>query len=291
MAQELGNCLSPDMENASEPALVGEAELDDHRLIRAGLVLGLAERHRQMLEAERRIVRRRDDQLSGHPQMNEQGGTIVERDGQIFAAPGEPADHTTEEPSSTVEAARAHDIGKCVAANGNDRAADDAWFKRAPNGLDLGKFWHGGSMIERRGSRREAGDGQAMTANDAPQATETSPRFDPNCVFCRIARGDFDTSFLAESAHAVAFADLAPQAPVHVLIIPRDHIADLSVTTAGDEPLLGELLGLARQVARDQGVDEGGYRVLTNTGPDAGQSVFHLHLHLLGGRPLDVGLG
>lgn len=113
---------------------------------------------------------------------------------------------------------------------------------------------------------------------------------DESCIFCRIVRGDFGTTFLAESANAVAFADVAPQTPFHVLIVPRRHIPDLASMTSDDDDLLGELLGLARRLAHDQGLDEPGYRVLTNTGPDAGQSVFHLHLHVLGGRAMGMGL-
>ena len=111
-----------------------------------------------------------------------------------------------------------------------------------------------------------------------------------DCVFCRIVRGDFGTPFVAESARAVAFADVAPQAPTHVLVIPREHVADLTSVPAGDEDLLGELLGLARHVARQAGLERTGFRVLTNQGPDAGQSVFHLHLHVLGGRAMGTGL-
>ena len=114
--------------------------------------------------------------------------------------------------------------------------------------------------------------------------------FDPDCVFCRIVRGDFGTTFVTETANAVAFNDLSPQAPTHVLVVPRRHLPDLSAA-AGNEELLGELLGLAGRVARQAGLGDRGYRVLTNTGPDAGQSVHHLHFHVLGGRPLSMGLG
>ncbi len=127
-----------------------------------------------------------------------------------------------------------------------------------------------------------------MTDRDAPDIEGLPESFDSECVFCRIVRGDFGTVFVAESARVVAFADLAPQAPTHVLVVPRQHIVDLSATS-GEEALLGELLSLTRQVAHDAGLD-GGYRVLTNIGSDAGQSVFHLHFHVLGGRPLGTGL-
>ena len=130
-----------------------------------------------------------------------------------------------------------------------------------------------------------------MSESETTPANQTVAGFDPNCVFCRLIRGDFETPFLAESPRCVAFADNAPQTPVHALVVPRVHVADLSATTPEEEPLLGELLGLARRVAHEQGLDERGYRVLTNVGPEAGQSVFHLHLHVLGGRKLGIGLG
>ena len=111
------------------------------------------------------------------------------------------------------------------------------------------------------------------------------------CVFCRIVRGDFGTEFVAESEQAVAFRDLHPQAPTHVLVVPRRHVSALRELTPSDAPLAAELLLLAAEVARREGLmDGGGYRVLINDGPDAGQTVFHLHLHVLGGRPLSVGL-
>jgi histidine triad (HIT) family protein len=107
-----------------------------------------------------------------------------------------------------------------------------------------------------------------------------------DCVFCRIVRGEFGTAFVAESEGAVAFRDLHPQAPTHVLVVPRRHIAALRDLGPDDAGLAAELLRLAVEVARQEGITEGGYRVLTNDGPDAGQTVFHLHLHVLGGRPM-----
>lgn len=111
-----------------------------------------------------------------------------------------------------------------------------------------------------------------------------------DCVFCRIVRGDFGTDFVAESEQAVAFRDLHPQAPTHVLVVPRAHVASLRDVAPSNPALVGELMRLAVEVAEQEGLFDGGYRVLTNDGPDAGQTVFHLHLHLLGGRPLREGL-
>ncbi|HEY7030730.1 MAG TPA: HIT domain-containing protein [Thermomicrobiales bacterium] len=114
---------------------------------------------------------------------------------------------------------------------------------------------------------------------------------DPDCVFCRIARGDFGTEFVAESESAVAFRDVHPQAPTHILVVPRRHIASLDDLGPGDRDLASNLLALAAQVAHQEGIVQSGYRVLTNNGADAGQTVFHLHFHVLGGRRLSGGLG
>jgi len=107
---------------------------------------------------------------------------------------------------------------------------------------------------------------------------------DENCIFCRIAAGELGTAFVAQSEHAVAFDDIAPAAPVHVLIVPKRHID--SLRDLDDPALAGELLSLASQVASQKGLLDGGYRVVTNDGPEAGQSVFHLHFHVLGGQKL-----
>lgn len=107
---------------------------------------------------------------------------------------------------------------------------------------------------------------------------------DESCLFCRIVAGDLPATLLAETPHAVAFRDIAPKAPVHVLVIPRRHVASLAAST--DSAELGELLALAARVAADAGVADSGYRVVTNVGEDGGQSVGHLHFHVLGGRAL-----
>lgn len=109
------------------------------------------------------------------------------------------------------------------------------------------------------------------------------------CIFCKIVRGDFGTEFIGESERAVAFHDISPVAPTHVLVVPRQHVE--SLRELDDPSLGGELLALAQQVARSAGVDESGYRVVTNTGAGAGQSVFHLHFHVIGGRSLSTGMG
>ena len=106
---------------------------------------------------------------------------------------------------------------------------------------------------------------------------------DPHCLFCSIVAGEVPAQVVATSEHAIAFRDLNPQAPTHVLVIPRDHAATAAETAADGG--LDAVVTLADQVAREEGLDQG-YRMVFNTGPDAGQSVFHTHLHLLGGRHL-----
>lgn len=106
------------------------------------------------------------------------------------------------------------------------------------------------------------------------------------CLFCRIASGAIPSKIVHQDEHAVAFEDINPQAPVHVLVIPRKHVAALGDLDASDGALLSHLLMTCVKVAKDKGLAAGGYRVLTNIGRQAGQSVFHLHWHVLGGRPM-----
>jgi histidine triad (HIT) family protein len=107
---------------------------------------------------------------------------------------------------------------------------------------------------------------------------------DPSCVFCRIASGEIATARVYEDEKCIAFRDLAPQAPTHVLVIPREHVQSLADVTAW--PLGSTLLAACAAVARAAGIVEGGYRVVTNVGRDGGQSVHHLHFHVLGGRSM-----
>lgn len=106
------------------------------------------------------------------------------------------------------------------------------------------------------------------------------------CIFCRIARGELGTTFLYEDEDVVAFKDLHPQAPVHVLVIPRLHVQSLATSTPEQDALLGRVLATVRTVAQQLGVAERGYRTVLNSGVDGGQSVWHLHAHLLAGRSL-----
>jgi histidine triad (HIT) family protein len=106
-----------------------------------------------------------------------------------------------------------------------------------------------------------------------------------DCLFCRIVRGEIPAKVVAEDEHCLAFRDIAPQAPVHILVIPKAHTPSLEAVTdpAG---VVGAMARLAQQVARAEGVSATGYRTVINTGMDGGQTVGHLHLHLLGGREL-----
>lgn len=107
-----------------------------------------------------------------------------------------------------------------------------------------------------------------------------------DCIFCRIAAGEIPARIAGRTEHAVAFHDLNPQAPTHVLVVPARHLAGASETTGTDGGVWGEIMGLAVTVARELGLDAGGYRLVVNQGRDGGQSVGHLHVHLLGGRRL-----
>ena len=104
------------------------------------------------------------------------------------------------------------------------------------------------------------------------------------CLFCRIVRKEIPATIVAETDDCVAFRDINPQAPTHVLVIPREHVPSLN--DAADAALVGRLALVAAEIARKEGIAESGYRTVINTNADAGQTVFHIHLHLLGGRPM-----
>lgn len=107
-----------------------------------------------------------------------------------------------------------------------------------------------------------------------------------DCIFCKIANKEIPTEVIYEDENVVAFNDLNPTAPVHILVIPKKHIASLNDATAEDTELLGKIMLTIQKIAADQGIAEKGYRVVTNCGEQGGQSVKHLHFHLLGGREM-----
>ena len=109
---------------------------------------------------------------------------------------------------------------------------------------------------------------------------------DPDCIFCKIIEGELPSDIVYEDEKVIGFRDINPIAPVHILIIPRKHIPSIRDLKEDDLALLGELTVVANKLAEDEGIADGGYRLILNCGPEAGQTVFHIHMHLLGGRTL-----
>jgi histidine triad (HIT) family protein len=107
-----------------------------------------------------------------------------------------------------------------------------------------------------------------------------------DCLFCRLVAGQIPATIVEQNDHVVAFKDITPQAPTHVLVVPRRHIASLNDLTAADDALVGEMVRTGASIARANGHADGGYRTVFNCNADAGQTVFHLHLHVLGGRKM-----
>ena len=107
-----------------------------------------------------------------------------------------------------------------------------------------------------------------------------------DCLFCKIVRREIPATLVYEDERVAAFNDVNPQAPTHVLIVPKRHIESLNELSTEDDRLVGELVRRASAIAADRGLSSGGYRTVFNTNRDAGQTVFHIHLHLLGGRPM-----
>lgn len=107
-----------------------------------------------------------------------------------------------------------------------------------------------------------------------------------DCIFCKIAAHDIPARIAFENERLIAFHDLFPQAPTHILIIPKVHYTTMNDVPANESAVLGEMMSTATQLAKELGVEESGYRVVMNCNKDGGQSVYHIHLHLLAGRPL-----
>ncbi|MCK5077851.1 MAG: histidine triad nucleotide-binding protein [Calditrichia bacterium] len=107
-----------------------------------------------------------------------------------------------------------------------------------------------------------------------------------DCLFCKIAEGEIPSDIVYEDNEVVAFKDINPQAPVHVLIIPKKHIAKIADISSDDQLLIGKLIFTANNLGREMGISEDGYRLVFNNGKNAGQEVYHIHLHLLGGRSM-----
>lgn len=113
----------------------------------------------------------------------------------------------------------------------------------------------------------------------------------PTCIFCKIASGESKATILHHDDLVTAFRDIHPLAPTHVLIVPNEHITSVNGVTPGHEALLGHLFVVARQIAEEENIAEGGYRLIVNTGAHGGQSVFHMHMHLLGGGRMKYPMG
>jgi histidine triad (HIT) family protein len=109
---------------------------------------------------------------------------------------------------------------------------------------------------------------------------------DPSCLFCKIVSGEIPADIIAESQTAIAFRDTQPQAPVHVLVVPREHLRNVGEVANSSDVEVAELFRLAAEVADIEGVDTDGYRLVANTGASAHQTVFHAHVHVIGGRPM-----
>ena len=112
-----------------------------------------------------------------------------------------------------------------------------------------------------------------------------------DCVFCRIAAGEAPADIVHEENEFVAFRDIVPQAPIHILVIPRTHITSSADLTEGQEELAGRLMTIAKSLAEKEGIEDRGYRLVGNCGSEGGQQMPHLHLHLIGGRKLSGSLG
>ena len=112
-----------------------------------------------------------------------------------------------------------------------------------------------------------------------------------DCIFCQIAAGKIPSQVLYQDEELVAFRDINPQAPVHILIIPKRHIPSLAQLTHAESAIAGDMVKAANHLAREEGISKAGYRLVINTGQEGGQGVSHLHLHLLGGRKLSNNLG
>jgi len=112
-----------------------------------------------------------------------------------------------------------------------------------------------------------------------------------DCIFCKIITGDIPSTNVFRDEQATAFRDLNPAAPIHILIVPNKHIDSVNMLTNDNEQLMGHLFTTAKRIAAQEGIAESGYRLIINTNADAGQTVFHIHLHLLGGAPMKHPMG
>lgn len=111
------------------------------------------------------------------------------------------------------------------------------------------------------------------------------------CIFCKIVSGEMDATIVYKDEQVTAFRDIHPVAPTHILVVPNRHLASTNEVTEQDEQLLGHMLAVVKPIAEQEGIAESGYRLIINTGPDANQVVFHLHLHIIGGQHMRHPMG
>jgi histidine triad (HIT) family protein len=112
-----------------------------------------------------------------------------------------------------------------------------------------------------------------------------------DCIFCKIVRDEAKATIVYRDEQVTAFRDARPAAPTHILIVPNKHIESVNTVGPEDELLIGHLFAVAREIARQEGINQGGFRMITNTGPHGGQTVLHLHFHLIGGQPMRHPMG
>lgn len=112
-----------------------------------------------------------------------------------------------------------------------------------------------------------------------------------DCIICKIVSNEARATIVYRDEQVTAFRDIHPVAPIHILIVPNRHIDSVGTIAPEDEPLVGHIFSVAKRLAEQEGISKGGYRIITNTGPDGGQSVFHLHVHLIGGRRMKFPMG
>ena len=138
-------------------------------------------------------------------------------------------------------------------------------------------------------SQRTAGCARGQAGRDVLDPPPPPGRYDrtvPECLFCGIAAGEIPATVVLDGKRVIAFRDVNPQASTHVLVIPRDHYPNVAALASAGDGLLDELITEAHQVAVAEGIADSGYRIVFNTGPEAGQTVGHVHAHVLGGRPM-----
>jgi len=112
-----------------------------------------------------------------------------------------------------------------------------------------------------------------------------------DCLFCKIVSGEIKGTIVFRDDQSTAFRDINPAGPTHILIVPNRHISFITALEENDEQLMGHLIRVAGQLAKSEGIDQTGYRIITNTGPDAGQTIFHIHVHLIGGQRMKHPMG